>query len=61
MGLFGVAIALVALPDLTEAFKDEKRIVLEDSCKGSISTFLIGFVSFIFYFLLQQKLSNYYF
>ena len=57
MGLFGVAIALVALPDLTEAFKDEKKDSFRKIlAKGSISTFLIGFVSFIFYFFAATEI-----
>ena len=57
MGLFGVAIALVALPDLTEAFKDGKKDSFRKILvKGSISTFLIGFVSFIFYFLAATEI-----
>ena len=57
MGLFGVAIALVALPDLTEAFKDGKKDSFRKIlAKGSISTFLIGFVSFIFYFFAATEI-----
>jgi len=57
MGLFGVAIALVALPDLTEAFKDGKKDSFRQIlAKGSISTFLIGFVSFIFYFFAATEI-----
>ena len=57
MGLFGVAIALVALPDLTEAFKDGKKDSFKKILsKGSISTFLIGFVSFIFYFFAATEI-----
>ena len=57
MGLFGVAIALVALPDLTEAFKDRKKDSFRKIlAKGSISTFLIGFVSFIFYFFAATEI-----
>lgn len=57
MGLFGVAIALVALPDLTEAFKDGKKDSFRKIlAKGSISTFLIGFASFIFYFFAATEI-----
>ena len=57
MGLFGVAIALVALPDLTEAFKDGKKDSFRKIlAKGSISTFLIGLVSFIFYFFAATEI-----
>lgn len=57
MGLFGVAIALVALPDLTEAFKDGKKDSFRKIlAKGSISTFLIGFLSFIFYFFAATEI-----
>ena len=56
MGLFGVAIALVALPDLTETIlkkdKSEFRKVLQ---KGFSSTFLIGLFSGIFYILLSTQ------
>ncbi len=57
MGLFGVAIALVALPDLTEQLlnknKKEFRKVL---IKGFSSTFLLGLASGLFYIFLSTQI-----
>ena len=62
MGLFGVAIALVALPDLTEQLlnkntKEFRKVFI----KGFSSTFLLGLAFGLFIFFFRHKLFNYYF
>ena len=57
MGLFGVAIALVALPDLTEQLlnknkKEFKKVFL----KGFSSTFMLGLASGLFYIFLSNQI-----
>tara|TARA_B000000565_G_scaffold249161_1_gene220324 strand:- start:447 stop:944 length:498 start_codon:yes stop_codon:yes gene_type:complete len=57
MGLFGVAIALVALPDLTEQLlnknkKEFKKVFI----KGFSSTFLLGLASGLFYIFLSAQI-----
>ncbi len=56
MGLFGVAIALVALPDLTEQLVNKnKKEFTKVFYKGFLSTFLLGLLSAIFYVLLSYQ------
>tara|TARA_B100001079_G_scaffold76872_1_gene66121 strand:- start:696 stop:2003 length:1308 start_codon:yes stop_codon:yes gene_type:complete len=57
MGLFGVAIALVALPDLTEQLiSKNKKEFMKVFYKGFISTFLLGLLSGLFYVLLSYQI-----
>ena len=57
MGLFGVAIALVALPDLTEQLiSKNKKEFMKVFYKGFISTFLLGLLSGLFYLLLSYQI-----
>jgi len=57
MGLFGVAIALVALPDLTEKLiSKNKKEFMKVFYKGFISTFLLGLLSGLFYVLLSYQI-----
>ena len=57
MGLFGVAIALVALPDLTEQLISKNRKeFMKVFYKGFISTFLLGLLSGLFYVLLSYQI-----
>ena len=57
MGLFGVAIALVALPDLTEQLiSKNKKEFMKVFYKGFISTFLLGLLSGLFYMLLSYQI-----
>ena len=57
MGLFGVAIALVALPDLTEQLiSKNKKEFMKVFYKGFISTFLLGLLSGLFYVVLSYQI-----
>ena len=57
MGLFGVAIALVALPDLTEQLiSKNKKEFMKVFYKGFISTFLLGLLSGLFYVLFSYQI-----
>jgi len=57
MGLFGVAIALVALPDLTEQLISKNRKeFMKVFNKGFISTFLLGLLSGLFYVLFSYQI-----
>jgi len=57
MGLFGVAIALVALPDLTEQLiSKNKKEFMKVFNKGFISTFLLGLLSGLFYVLFSYQI-----
>ena len=57
MGLFGVAIALVALPDLTETLVNEnKKEFMKVFYKGFFSTFILGLLSGLFYILFSYQI-----
>ncbi|RPG42778.1 MAG: murein biosynthesis integral membrane protein MurJ [Gammaproteobacteria bacterium TMED112] len=57
MGLFGVAIALVALPDLTEQLLNKnKKEFRKVFIKGFSSTFLLGLASGLFYIFLSVQI-----
>ena len=57
MGLFGVAIALVALPDLTETLVNEnKKEFMKVFYKGFFSTFILGLLSGVFYILFSYQI-----
>jgi len=57
MGLFGVAIALVALPDLTETLVNEnKKEFIKVFYKGFFSTFILGLLSGLFYILFSYQI-----
>ena len=57
MGLFGVAIALVALPDLTETLVNEnKKEFIKFFYKGFFSTFILGLLSGLFYILFSYQI-----
>ena len=57
LGLFGVAIALVALPDLTEQFINQnKREFKKVFLKGFLSTFILGLLSGLFYVMLSYQI-----
>ena len=57
MGLFGVAIALVALPDLTEQLLNKnKKEFRKVFIKGFSSTFLLGLASGLFYIFLSTQI-----
>ena len=57
MGLFGVAIALVALPDLTEQLLNKnKKEFRKVFFKGFSSTFMLGLASGLFYIFLSNQI-----
>ena len=57
MGLFGVAIALVALPDLTEQLLNKnKKEFRKVFIKGFSSTFMLGLASGLFYIILSAQI-----
>ena len=56
LGLFGVAIALVALPDLTEQFINQnKKEFNKVFLKGFLSTFILGLLAGLFYIMLSYQ------
>jgi len=57
MGLFGVAIALVALPDITELYiKKDSKNFNKTFLRGSLSTLLLGLATMIFYLLFSAEI-----
>ncbi len=57
MGLFGVAIALVALPNLTEQLLNKNKKEFRNVfIKGFSSTFLLGLASGLFYIFLSTQI-----
>ena len=57
MGLFGVAIALVALPDITELYiKKDSKNLNKTFLRGSLSTLLLGLATMIFYLLFSAEI-----
>ena len=57
MGLFGVAIALVALPDMTELYiKKDSKNFNKTFLRGSLSTLLLGLATMIFYLLFSAEI-----
>ena len=57
MGLFGVAIALVALPDITELYiKKDSKNFNKTFLRGSLSTLVLGLATMIFYLLFSAEI-----
>ena len=57
MGLFGVAIALVALPDITELYiKKDSKNFNKTFLRGSLSTLLLGLATMIFYLFFSAEI-----
>ena len=57
LGMFGVAIALVSLPNITELFKDKKsQELLKSTMTGFASVSLIGFGAFLGLYFLSEPI-----
>ena len=57
LGMFGVAIALVSLPNITELFKDKKsKELLKSTMTGFASVSLIGFGAFLGLYFLSEPI-----
>jgi putative peptidoglycan lipid II flippase len=57
MGMFGVAIALVALPDITELYiKKDNKNFNKTFLRGSLSTLLLGLATMIFYLIFSAEI-----